>query len=331
MRRRNVLSAILLLASGAAVAQPATVTPPFRDVIVAAIPGVIAAGEEWQRVWHGTDNADGILGTDDGGVLFAQEQPRRIGKLSATGEYSIALADTHGVGSLSTTADGQLFGVERTCTDPGRRSGGACTEPTAVARLLPQRRVLADNFAGAPLGRLNDLVVDRHGGAYFTVAGAYYADRDGGVTSLGDGLSTNGIMLSPDESMLYVTNREVVVAFDVGPSGATSNRRDFARLEAGGTGDGLAVDAAGRLYVTSQPGVQVFAATGAYLGLIPTPRNAISVAFAGPAKKTLYIVGSGAALGPNGTEFVTPEGVRNNAKSIYRIEMLAEGFRGRAK
>ena len=83
--------------------------------------------------------------------------------------------------------------------------------------------------------------------------------------------------------------------------------------------------------MTSQPGVQVFDATGAYLGLIPTPRNAISVAFAGPAKKTLYIVGSGAALGPNGTEFVTPEGVRNNAKSIYRIEMLAEGFRGRAK
>jgi gluconolactonase len=73
--------------------------------------------------------------------------------------------------------------------------------------LLPQRRVLADNFAGAPLGRLNDLVVDRRGGAYFTVGPVYYADRDGKVTSLGDDLSSNGIMLSPDESTLYVTNR----------------------------------------------------------------------------------------------------------------------------
>jgi gluconolactonase len=331
MRRRNVLSVIFLLASGAAVAQPATVTPPFRDVIVAAIPGVIAAGEEWQRVWHGTDNADGILGTADGGVLFAQEQPRRIAKLSATGEYSIVLADTHGVGSLSMTPGGQLFGVERTCTDPGRRTGGECTEPTAVARLLPQRQVLADSFNGAPLGRLNDLVVDRRGGAYFTVGGAFYADPSGKVTSLGDGLSTNGIMLSPDEKTLYVTNREVVVAFDVAVDGSTSNRRDFAKLEAGGVGDGLAIDAAGRLYVTSPPGVQVFAASGAYLGLIPTPRAAISAAFAGPEKKMLYVVGSGAALGPNGTEFVTPEGVRNNAKSIYRIAMLAEGFQGRAK
>jgi len=28
---------------------------------------------------------------------------------------------------------------------------------------------------------------------------------------------------------------------------------------------------------------------------------------------------------------VTPEGVRNNAKTIYRIPMLARGFEGRAK
>ena len=64
--------------------------------------------------------------------------------------------------------------------------------------------------------------------------------------------------------------------------------------------------------------------------MIPTPRNAISVAFAGSGKKTLYIVGSG-ALGADGKEFTTPEGVRNNAKTIYKLSMLAEGFKGRAK
>jgi hypothetical protein len=44
----------------------------------------------------------------------------------------------------------------------------------------------------------------------------------------------------------------------------------------------------------------------------------------------LYVVGSG-ALGADGQEFTTPEGVRNNAKTIYKIQMLAEGFKGRAK
>ena len=82
--------------------------------------------------------------------------------------------------------------------------------------------------------------------------------------------------------------------------------------------------------MTSAPGVQVFSAEGTFLGLIPTPRSPISVAFAGPGKRTLYIVGSG-ALGADGQELRTPDGVRNNAKTIYRLPMLAEGFNGRAK
>src|SRR5207253_478632 len=102
------------------------------------------------------------------------------------------------------------------------------------------------------------------------------------------------------------------------------------KLEGGGNGDGMAIDAAGRLYVTSQSGVQVLDRNGAYLGLIPTPRAAISAAFAGPDKKTLYIVGSG-ARGPDGQELTTPPGVRNNAKTIFKIATLAQGYRGRAK
>jgi gluconolactonase len=191
--------------------------------------------------------------------------------------------------------------------------------------------VLRDEFIGQPLGRLNVLVVDRAGGAYFRVGGAFYVDSRGRVTSLGEGLSTNGVMLSPDERTLYVTNRDVVVAFDVGRDGVTTNRRDFARLEAGGVGDGIAVDAAGRVYVTSAPGVQVFSDGGVYLGVIPAPRSPISAAFAGPQKRTLYIVAGGAALGPDGTEFTTPPGVRNNAKSIYAIALLTAGFDGRPK
>ena len=59
------------------------------------------------------------------------------------------------------------------------------------------RKTLADSFEGKPLGRLNDLVADRKGGVYFTVGGAYYADPAGRVTSLGDNIRANGIILSP--------------------------------------------------------------------------------------------------------------------------------------
>ena len=322
---------------GGQFAQPAAV----REVIVAPIAGVIARGAAWTVAWQGTDNADGLVGTADGGVLFAQEQSSRVRKLERadsprrdgvqTDNLSVYAENTGGAGSLAIDAAGRLVAVQRTCTDPGLNA--PCTEPTKIAIVHPEkdRRVLADAFQGKPLGRLNDLVVSRQGVVYFTVGGAYAVVPGSPVVSIGSDLRANGIMLSPDEKTLYVTNGAAIAAFDVQPDGSARNQREFAKLEAGGSGDGMAVDAAGRLYVTSQQaGVQVFAPDGKYLGVIPTPRNAISAAFSGPDKKVLYIVGSG-ALGADGKEATTPAGVRNNAKTIYRIPMLAEGFKGRPK
>jgi gluconolactonase len=320
---------------GGQFAQPA----PVRQVAVEPIAGVIARGAVWTIAWQGTDNADGLVGTADGGVLFAQEQSSRVRKLEkADGPQrrdgdpiSVFAENTGGAGSLALDAAGRLIAVQRTCTDPGLNA--PCAEPTKIAIVHPEkeRRVLADAFQGKPLGRLNDLVVSRQGVVYFTVGGAYAVAPGGPVVSIGTELRANGIMLSPDEKTLYVTNGATVAAFEVQPDGSVRNQRVFATLEAGGSGDGMAIDAAGRLYVTSQQaGVQVFAPDGQYLGVIPTPRNAISVAFAGQDKKVLYIVGSG-ALGADGREATTPPGVRNNAKTIYRIPMLADGFRGRPK
>src|SRR6266853_2906622 len=302
-----------------------------REATVTEIPGVVAAGTKWMLAWQGTNNADGIVGTKDGGLLFAQEQPSQVSKLDKNDRLSVFLRDTHGTGALSVDATGRILAVERTCTDPGRSAAAApCTEPTVVGVLAPERKTLADNFEGKPLGRLNDLVADKKGGVYFTVGGAYYANVAGRVTSLGENIRANGIILSRDERIVYVTNGNMILAFDIQPDGTVANRRDFGKLEGGGAGDGMAIDAAGRLYVTSNPGVHVLDAAGKYLGLIPTPRGVISVAFSGPDKKMLYVVGSG-SLGPDGKEFVTPKGVRNNAKTIYKIPMLAQGFKGRAK
>jgi gluconolactonase len=329
MHVRGLLVGALVTSAAVASAQRGAPPQGARDVSVSAIAGVVAAGAQWTVAWQGTDNADGIVGTSDGGLLFAQEQPNRISKLDPANKVSVFLDNTHGTGAIALDAKGRVLAVQRTCTDPGGQPA-QCTEPTLVGVLSPQRQTLADSFEGKPLGRLNDLVADKKGGVYFTVGGAYYVNAAGRVTSLGDNIRSNGIMLNPDETVLYVTNGGTILAFDVQADGSTTNRRDFATLDAGGNGDGMAIDAAGRLYVTSQPGVQIFDRTGKYLGLIPTPRNAISVAFAGRDKKTMYVVGSG-ALGADGKEFTTPQGVRNNAKTIYKLPMLAEGFKGRAK
>jgi|SRR5687767_280563 len=302
-----------------------------RIVTVTPIAGVVGAGAVWTIAWQGTDNADGLVGTPDGGVLFAQEQPSRVRKLDKDDAVSVYADNTGGAGSLALDVVGRLLAAQRTCTDPGLNS--PCSEPTRIAIIHPlrERAVLADAFEGKPLGRLNDLVVSRQGIVYFTSGGAYAILPGSRVVSVGENLRTNGIMLSPDEKTLYVTNGNAVAAFDVQPDGSVRNQREFARLEAGGSGDGMAIDSAGRLYVTAQQaGVQVFGPGGNYLGVLPTPRNAISVTFSGPDRRTLYVVGSG-ALGADGKEATTAPGVRNNAKTIYRIPMLAAGFTGRAK
>ena len=306
--------------------------PPLREVTVTAIPGVIAAGAKWQLAWDGTNNADGITGAPDGSLLFAQEQPNTIRKLDARDYDSAYVKDTHGAGSVAIDSQGRLIAVQRTCTDPGRGKL-PCTEVPKISVIYPEkdRKVLVDNYKGKPLARPNDLVVARNGTIYFTVGGAFFVKPGGQAMAVAeDNIRTNGIMLSPDEKTLYVTNGGVVVAFNVQPDGSTANRRDFAKLPSG-NGDGLAVDDAGRLYVTAQAsGIHVFSPDGKHLGTIPTPRDVISAAFAGSDKKTLYIVGGG-ALGVTGQEFTLPEGIRNNAKSIYKIQMLAQGFKGRAK
>ena len=94
---------------------------PAKEVTVTAIPGVIAAGAKWKLVWQGPDNADGIVGTKDGGLLFAQEQPSTVGMLDPNDKFSIFVRDTHGTGALGIDNKGRLIGAERTCSDPGGR------------------------------------------------------------------------------------------------------------------------------------------------------------------------------------------------------------------
>jgi gluconolactonase len=307
--------------------------PGEREAVVTAIPGVIDGGTKWQLIWADFKTADGIVGTPDGGVIFAQEQSDTIRKLDINDKEFVYLTDTHGAGSVSMDPQGRVYAVQRTCTDSARPFYQSCPELTMISVLAPERRMLANSFIdGKPLGRLNDLVADGKGGAYFTVGGAYYVSPSGVVRTVAepDSIRSNGIMLSPDGLTLYVTNNTSVVAFDVRPDSSTTNRRDFATLNGDNGGDGMAVDGAGRLYVTANKGIHVLSADGKYLGMIPSPRRPISLAFSGPNKKTLYVPMMG-AIGPNGKEWTTPEGVRNTAMTIYKIVMVAEGFKGRPK
>ncbi len=331
---RSTLSAVAVVLTGALSwsASAQQLLPGERAATVTEIPGVVAAGATWELVWADFNTADGIVGTPDGGILFAQEQTDSIRKLDANNKEYVFVADAHGPGAVSMDSEGRVYAVQRTCTDPGRWHAASCPELTRIAMVAPEQKILANSFPdGKPLGRLNDLIADGKGGAYFTVGGIYYVNPHGIVSTVADkDILTNGLMLSRDGKTLYVTNMTKVVAFDVLPDGSTRNRRDFADLQGDKGADGMTIDAQGRVYVTASQGVHVLSPEGKHLGLIPTPRQPITIAFSGPEKKTLY-VGQMGAVGPDGKAWATPQGTRNTAMTLYRIPMLAEGFKGRPK
>ena len=306
--------------------------PGEREALVTAIPGVVEGGTEWELIWADFETADGIVGTPDGGVLFAQEQTDTIRKIDVNGEEFIFLKNTNGAGSISMDAHGRVYTVQRTCTDPGEPFSQSCQELTMVTMLFPEHKVVANSFPdGRPLGRLNDLIADGKGGAYFTVGGAYYATPEGVVRTVADqNLRSNGIMLSADGQTLYVTNSTVVLAFDVQPDGTTQNRRQFGSLDGDDGGDGMAIDAEGRLYITANAGIHVLSPEGEHLGTIGTPRRPITIAFSGPDKRTIYVPMLG-AVGPDGQPWTTPEGVRNTAMTIYKNGPVGGGIRRTAE
>jgi len=165
--------------------------------------------------------------------------------------------------------------------------------------------------------------------------GLYYLPPGGKpIRIFNETTNPNGVQLSPDEKILYVNweDGEYLLAFDIRPDGTLGPRRNFAkyqsvkipghkdtRIAEGNGADGLAIDAAGRVYAATNKGIEVFSPQGAHLGTIPIVwgvesfalRKPANLAFAGPDKTTLYVFGAG------GTAF--------------KVQMLARGFTGRAK
>jgi gluconolactonase len=302
-------------------AAPAPPPEPFAllEYNVHAIPGIIAEGARWKVLWEGKgNNADGIIGLDDGSLFSEQADNSAVLKIDKNGKVSTAYTDTYAAGSVAFGPKGQLFIGERSLHE-------------AVWLLQPERKLFANTFNGEPFdcvspGPLNDMVADSKGGVYMTMNGVYYANPQGVVSGGWGPRTANGIVLSLDGKTLYVTGRvggmpgAGLVALDVQPDGSLMNERQFAEV----CGDGSAIDGQGRIYCTNSPitgkgdQITIVGTDGKVIGEIPTPRPVISVAFGGPGKKTLFAA-SNEAVGST------------RESKIFSIQMIAEGYKKRVK
>jgi len=299
--------------------------PPATETVAPDIPGVVKGGTKVIVIKDDFQGTEGPIALPDGTVAFTEGGANRITRIDKDGKVSVYLDNTNGSNALAFDSTGRLITVQR----------GPAHVQIGVVAPKGREATLADNFEGNP----NDLVVTKNGGVYFTVPGPivargnappstpfvpavyYIAPGSGKAVKAVDGITNpNGIQLSPDEKTLYVndTRGEYLIAADVHADGTLGPRRNFAKyegVETTATGpvsgaDGLAVDSNGRVYAATATGVQVFNPKGEHLGTIPLSRPPQNLAFAGPDKKTLYVVGRNAA---------------------WKVQMLAQGYKGRAK
>jgi len=266
------------------------------------IPGVVAKGTPIYQWSDGHSFTEGPACAPDGTMYFTDIPANAVLKVDRMGAQ-VALKDSKGMNGLFFSKEGLLFG----CQAGEQRI-------VAVDLAKGDLRVVCDKRAdGARLGKVNDLVLDRSGGVWFTAPvigrkregsapdAVYFAPVEGGAAVevvRSDKVSApNGIHLSPDSKTLYVVPYMSleIMAYPIEGPGRLGEGKVFYKIP-GGTrqtigGDGLTVDTRGNVYVTvpARAAVFVLSPEGKPLGMIRFPENPSNCALGGKDGRTLFV------------------------------------------
>jgi sugar lactone lactonase YvrE/enterochelin esterase-like enzyme len=245
---------------------------------------ILIPDHDWQLVSQGHKFTEGPAVNNQGEVFFTDIPNSRIHKVGLDGQVSVFAEDTGKANGLMFGKDGKLYA----CAS-GKKQIVAYT-PDGRSEVFVERITS------------NDLAIGDHG-LYVTDPEnkrVLYVDWDKNVSVVDDeGLEfPNGVVLSPDQSLLYVadTRSGYVHCYQVQSDGKLRFKQPLHHLhmapntfESGA--DGMTVDDQGRLYVTTRMGVQVCDQLGRVHLILSKPHDGwlSNVVFGGEDLKTLYV------------------------------------------
>jgi sugar lactone lactonase YvrE len=247
---------------------------------------ILVPGEDWQVVAEGIGFADGTSTDAEGNFYFSdlKSKPPAICRIAPDGKTRTKVADL-AMSGTKIGPDGKLYAC----------GGGKLL---VIDLVDGQATTLAENL------KTNDLAINHRGQIFLTETGrkqVTIVDPKTGKTAPVDvGITApNGIGFLPDQKTLIVSDYGGlnVWAFDVAEDGKLSNKRPAMTMKAPANkpkvagGDGLTVDTAGRAYVVTAVGLQIFDTDGTLLGILPKPEGGplTNTAFAGPGHEYLYV------------------------------------------
>jgi gluconolactonase len=254
-------------------------------------------------------NAEGV-------VFFTNVPASKILTYSPqTKRLSVFREKTNNANGLTFDPRGRLLACE-----------GGAGRVTRTDMSTEKIEVLAERYHGLPLAPPNDLCMDDRDRIYFTsrpstfnpsqtnVNAVYRLDPDGTLTQIlrSPGVHMpNGIDTSPDNKTLYVIeshpdtdHHRDIRAYDLSSDGTVANERVLINFYPGRSGDGMAVDTQGNLYVAAglhktrntsetldtKPGIHVISPSGKLLAYRQTPEDTITnCTFGGDDLRTLYV------------------------------------------
>lgn len=265
---------------------------------------LVAADARWSELSQGYVYTDSPTVSATGELYFAAPFQNRIYRVNRQGAIEVFAENTEMAMGLMFGAAGRLYA----CSNRGASIVAYNAEGQRTVLYQGELTPLPKQ-PKAPGEFCNDVAVGGDGGLWYTDRvneRVMYLSPGGVVKVAAAGFRPNGLVLSLDEQLLVVTdsNEPRLWAFAVQPEGELIELPDYfppvktlAKLGrenvAGRPGtNGLTVDAAGRFYLTSFYGLQIFAPDGAYLGVIDKPTAFVSnLTFAGPDRATLVATG----------------------------------------
>lgn len=239
---------------------------------------------------------EGPLWSPDGYLLFSDIPADTIFRWTEANGSEAFITPSGNSNGLAFDGMGRLLAAEH----GGRRISRRVIGEDAA--------LVVGEYMGLPLNSPNDVVWRSDGTLYFTdppyginpndqeqpFQGVFRVDPNGDIFLIADDFDRpNGLVLSPDESLLYVddTALEHVRVFDVMADGSTSGGGVFVALPSDlpGDPDGMAIDEFGDVYVTGGGGVRVVTPDAEVLGTIAVPESATNCKFGGDDGRWLFI------------------------------------------
>lgn len=233
-------------------------------------------------------NTDGPAVNDKGELFFSEPANNRIHRVGLDGTVTVFAENTSG-------ANGMMFGPD------GRLYAGATRS----------RQIVAYDVTGKPQSiaddvMVNDLAVNVKGDLYFTDSNAkkvWYVPRGDTPRVVDQGIEyPNGVMFSPDQTLLYVSDHAAQLSwvFQIQADGSLAHKQKYFYVHmpdaaTRSSADGMAADTNGSVYIATALGVQVFDQIGKCHAIIPAPARGplSSVKFGGPNLDELYVTNAG--------------------------------------